>query len=327
MRWLLAALMVVWGTAAQADELRPGFVKLLQVDGGHWSLNWKQPLSRAGEPRLVVPLIPRNCRLIDGPHARVAALALVGSATLACRGSVAGGRAGYREILGGGDALLRVVPLDGPSQSYRLTAAGPSVVLASLEPRGQVWRTYGLLGIEHILTGWDHLLFVIALVLLVRRGWAVISAVTAFTVAHSLTLAGTTLGLVGLPARPVEAIIALSIVFLALELVRRRPQVDDRPSLTARYPWAIAFAFGLFHGFGFAGALREIGLPEGEVPAALLAFNLGVEAGQLAVVFAVLAVLGIMRRLALPALAPGVRVAGYGIGVTASYWLIERLVV
>lgn len=323
MRWLLAALLLLFAAAAHADELRPGFVELRQIDEARWSLGWKQPLTSPGEPRLVVPLLPRNCRMIGGPHQRIATLALVGSAELECSGPLAGARAGYHEILGGGDALLRVAPLDEPVQSYRLTVEEPSVVLAAKAAPMQVWRTYGLLGIEHILAGWDHLLFVIALVLLVRRGWSVISAVTAFTVAHSLTLVGTTLGLVGLPGQPVEAVIALSIVFLALELVRLD---DDKPSLTARYPWAIAFAFGLFHGFGFAGALREIGLPEGEVPQALLAFNLGVEAGQVAVVVAVLALLALVARLAKPAIAPAVRIAGYGIGVTASYWLIDRLV-
>lgn len=322
MRWLLAALLLLWCGAARADELRPGYIELRQTDETHWSLGWKQPLTGPGEPRLVVPLIPGSCRLSDGPHQRVAALALVGSARLACRGPIAGHRAGYREILGGGDALLRVVALDRPVETYRLTVDAPSVTLAAGGAPIQVWRTYSLLGVEHILAGWDHLLFVIALVLLVRRGWAVVKGVTAFTVAHSLTLVGTTLGLVGLPGRPVEAIIALSIVFLALELLRRR----EAPSLTTRYPWAIAFAFGLFHGFGFAGALREIGLPEGEVPAALLAFNLGVEGGQLLVVAAVLALLTAVRRLARPALAPAMRVASYGIGITASYWLIDRLV-
>lgn len=323
MRWLLAALLLVLGTPAWADELRPGYVELRQTAEARWSLGWKQPLTSAGEPQLVVPLIPGNCRPTREPHQRIAALALVGSAELECRGSVAGRRAGYREILGGGDALLRVAPLGEPVLSYRLTVEAPSVVLAAAAGRSQVWRTYGLLGVEHILSGWDHLLFVIALVLLVRRGWAVAGAVTAFTVAHSLTLVGTTLGMVGLPGRSVEVVIALSIVFLALELVRQH----DEPSLTNRYPWAIAFAFGLFHGFGFAEALREIGLPEGEVPVALLAFNLGVEAGQLAVVVAVLGLLEALRHFAQPAIAPAMRIAAYAIGITASYWLIDRLVV
>jgi hydrogenase/urease accessory protein HupE len=325
-RLLAALVLLLCASAVSADELRPGFVELRQRDAVHWTLGWKQPLTAPGEPRLVVPLLPGNCRIAGPPHQRLAALALVGSADLVCRGSVAGQRAGYREVLGGGDVLLRVAPMGGSVQSYRLTPEAPSAVLTAKPSAWQVWQTYGVLGVTHILAGWDHLLFVIALVLLVRRGWAVAKAVTAFTVAHSLTLAGVTLGLVGLPQAPVEALIALSIVFLAAELLRAK-EVEGRPSVTLRYPWGIAFAFGLVHGFGFAGALKEIGLPEGEVPAALLAFNLGVEAGQLAVVLSVLAILGALQRLARPAFAPAMRVAAYAIGITASYWLIDRLVV
>ena len=320
MRWLAALVVLLFSVAAAADELRPGYIELRQRDSAHWSLGWKQPLTSPGEPRMVVPLVPANCRITEGPHHRIAALAVVGSAELRCGGAIAGGIAGYREILGGGDVLLRVAPSGRNVQNYRLTPAAPSVILAERADRLQVWRTYVSLGATHILEGWDHLLFVIALVLLVRRGWAVAKAVTAFTVAHSLTLAGVTLGLVGLPQAPVEALIALSIVFLAAELLR------DGPSVTLRYPWAIAFAFGLVHGFGFAGALREIGLPEGEVPSALLAFNLGVEGGQLAVVVGVIALVALVERLARSALAPALRIAAYAIGITASYWLIDRLI-
>ena len=321
MRWLLALVLLALASGARADELRPGFIELEQQSARHWTLGWKQPLSAPGPAELVVPLVPGNCRIVDGPRRRVAPLALVGSAELTCEGSLEGRRAGLETIFGNGDVLLRVAPLDEPVQSYRLTAAEPSVALAEKPSAWQVWRSYFVLGIEHILEGWDHLLFVIALVLLVRRGWAVAGAITAFTVAHSLTLAGTTLGLVGLPGPPVEAVIALSIVFLALELAKRR-----EGSLTLRYPWAIAFVFGLVHGFGFAGALAEIGVPHGEVPAALFSFNLGVEAGQLAVVGAVLAFVGLLRRLAASALDPAMRAASYAIGITASFWLIERLV-
>lgn len=321
MRWLLALVLLMLAGQTRADELRPGFIELIQRDATHWTLGWKQPLAAPGPAELVVPLLPENCRSVGAPHRRVAPLALVGGAEIACAGTIAGKRAGLDTIFGDGDVLLRVAPLGAPAQSYRLTAAEPSVVLAREPSAWQVWRGYFGLGVEHILTGWDHLLFVIALVLLVRRGWAVAKAVTAFTVAHSLTLAGTTLGLVGLPPRPVEALIALSIVFLALELAKRR-----EGSVTLRYPWAIAFVFGLVHGFGFAGALAEIGLPHGEVPAALVSFNLGVEAGQLAVVGAVLALVQLVQRLSANSLEPALRVASYAIGITASYWLIDRLV-
>lgn len=228
---------------------------------------------------------------------------------------------GLEAILGAGDVMLRVAPLGRPVQTFRLTGAQPMATIAARPGSWQVMRSYFALGVEHILEGWDHLLFVIALVLLVRRGWAVAKAVTAFTVAHSLTLAGVSLGFLGLPGRPVEAVIALSIVLLAVEVAR-----GERTTLTRRWPWLVAFLFGLVHGFGFAGALRDIGLPEGEVPAALIAFNLGVEAGQLCVVLGVLLVLEAIRRIRSDALAPAIRAASYAIGITGSYWLVERLV-
>jgi hydrogenase/urease accessory protein HupE len=221
------------------------------------------------------------------------------------------------------DALLRIAPLGRPVQAERLTATHARVTVATTPRRWEVARSYFALGIEHILTGYDHLLFVVSLVLLLGRLWTVFRAATAFTVAHSLTLAGTTLGLVGLAQAPVEALIALSIVFLAVEIVKRR---DGAPRLSERIPWLVAFCFGLIHGFGFAGALREIGLPEGEVPTALVTFNLGVEAGQLLIVAAVLAAIAMMRRLTPELLAPVARFAAYGIGITASYWFVDRMI-
>ncbi|HNJ48378.1 MAG TPA: HupE/UreJ family protein, partial [Novosphingobium sp.] len=179
-----------------------------------------------------------------------------------------------------------------------------------------------VLGIEHILTGYDHLLFVIALVLLLGRPWEVVRAATAFTVAHSITLAGTTLGLFGLAQAPVEALIALSIVFLAVEIVK---QEEGAPRLSERIPWVVAFLFGLLHGFGFAGALREIGLPETDAPMALLTFNVGVELGQLVIIGGVLALIALVRRFAPPAQRPATIAATYAIGITASFWFLQRL--
>ena len=320
-RRLLALLVALAACPAAADELRPGYVAFTQADAATWELVWKQPLPAPGPADLAIPVVPRNCALVSAPVARSASLALIGSATVRCTGDVANGRIGFDAIFGGGDVLLRVQPLGRQVQTFRLTEGEPIAIIAAAPTGAQVWRSYFGLGVEHILEGWDHLLFVVALVLLVRRGWAVAKAVTAFTVAHSLTLAGVSLGLLGLPGRPVEAVIALSIVLLALEAIR-----EDRETWTRRWPWLVAFLFGLVHGFGFAGALREIGLPEGEVPAALISFNLGVEAGQLAVVATVLALLATLRRLQPAALAPSVRLASYAIGITGSYWLIDRLV-
>ncbi|WP_435418701.1 HupE/UreJ family protein [Parerythrobacter aurantius] len=324
-RALLALLALPAGllaaVPAAADELRPGYIEFAQVHARDWTLNWKQPLASPGPAPLIVPLVPGGCTIRGEPVVRTLPSALVGSARVACRGDIAGGMVGLDTILGGGDVMLRVAPLARPVQSFRLTAAQPMATIAAQPGRWQVLRSYFALGVEHIFEGWDHLLFVVALVLLVRRGWAVAKAVTAFTVAHSLTLAGVSLGLIGLPGRPVEAVIALSIVLLAVEVAR-----GERTTLTRRWPWLVAFLFGLVHGFGFAGALREIGLPEGEVPSALIAFNLGVEAGQLGVVLGVLLVLEAIRRIRNDALAPAIRAASYAIGVTGSYWLVERLV-
>lgn len=320
-RWILLLLALLAPAAASADELRPGYIEFAQTDVREWSLNWKQPLAMPGPAPLIVPLLPKGCTVAGEPVARTMPTAIVGSARVLCTGEVAGGTVGLDTILGGGDVMLRVAPLGRPVQSFRLTAAEPRAVIVARPARWQVFGSYFALGVEHILEGWDHLLFVIALVLLVRRGWAVAKAVTAFTVAHSLTLAGVSLGFLGLPGRPVEAVIALSIVLLAVETAR-----GEQPSLTRRWPWVVAFLFGLIHGFGFAGALREIGLPEGEVPAALIAFNLGVEAGQLAVVAVVLLLLEGLRRAKGEAITPAIRAASYAIGITGSYWLVERLV-
>ena len=320
-RWLFALFALALAAPAAADELRPGYIEFAQQSGGEWTLNWKQPLAAPGPAALVVPVLPTGCTLAGEPLKRSLPSALIGSADVTCAGAVDGGTIGLEAILGGGDVMLRVAPLDRPLQSFRLTATEPLSIIAAKPSAWQVWQSYFLLGVKHILEGWDHLLFVIALVLLVRCGWAVAKAVTAFTVAHSLTLAGVSLGLLGLPGRPVEAVIALSIVLLAMEVAR-----GEHPSFTHRWPWVVAFLFGLIHGFGFAGALREIGLPEGEVPAALVSFNLGVEAGQLAVVLAVLLLLEGVRRLREAAVAPTIRTASYTIGITGSYWLIDRLV-
>ncbi len=189
-------------------------------------------------------------------------------------------------------------------------------------------RRYTLLGIEHILIGIDHLLFVLALLFVVGGGWRLVQTITAFTVAHSITLGLATLGYINVPSAPVEAAIALSIVFLCVEIVHAQ---QGRPGITFSYPWIVAFSFGLLHGLGFAGALSEIGLPPSEIPLALLFFNIGVEIGQLIFVFGVLAIMAILRYGAgitqeSAAFLKSERVAVYLIGVLASYWLIERSV-
>jgi len=212
--------------------------------------------------------------------------------------------------------------LDGTSLVSRLDPSDPSMVLEASPSRFNVVTTYLVLGVEHILFGIDHLLFVLALVMLVSGMRRLIGTITAFTVAHSITLVAATLGWVNVPIAPVEAVIALSIVFVAAEIIHSKGGTEG---LAARAPWIVAFSFGLLHGFGFAGALSEIGLPANAIPLALLFFNVGVEVGQLLFVVAVVAFLAIARRPI--ALAPRwVTVTpAYAIGGVAMFWTLQRV--
>lgn len=307
---------------AQADELRPGYLELTQVSASAWRLVWKAPI-RGGLATQAAPQLPRDC--ISSRQSReIVASALVVVSQVRCAKPLTG-----RVITLTGldrtftDTLVRIAPLGKPVQAARLTPDSVAVEVHADPDRLEVARTYFLLGIEHILFGFDHLLFVLSLVLLLRLGWTIAKAVTAFTIAHSITLIGSTLGFLGLPQAPVETVIALSIMFLAVEIIKTEA---GAPRLSERSPWIVAFIFGLLHGFGFAGALSEIGLPQGEVPAALLTFNLGVEAGQLVIVAGGLLALAAIRYMSANLLRPATVSAAYAIGITASYWFIDRLV-
>ncbi|QLC26988.1 HupE/UreJ family protein [Parasphingopyxis algicola] len=301
--------------------MRPGYLDFTQKSDTRWRLNWKAPFGNGGA-LAAIPVVPAGCTMGE-PVRTPSARAIVTRWPVECSGPVAGRRTGLANFEAGlVDVLVRIAPLDRPVQAFRLTAAEPLAVIAERPGRWQVGRAYLFLGVEHILFGFDHLLFVLALVLLLKGGWTIAKTVTAFTIAHSITLVGVTLGLFGLPQRPVEALIALSILFLAVEIVKSR--AGDAPRLSERIPWLVAFLFGLLHGFGFAGALAEIGLPESETPMALLAFNLGVELGQLAIVFVALGMLAMVDHVAHAGAQPAKRFAAYAIGITASYWFIER---
>jgi hypothetical protein len=321
--WALAA------TPAAAHEVRPAYLELRERDALHWDVLFKVPAR--DELRLALHVrLPEGCS--GGAPARPAQGGWHVERWLAsCSEPLAGRDVALEGLpMTRTDALARVERADGSRQTVRLTGDAPAFTVAAREPFARVARTYFGLGVEHILLGADHLLFVLALLFLVGSAAPLVATVTAFTLAHSLTLAAATLGLVRVPQAPVEATIALSVVFVAAEVLHARA---GRPALAARKPWLAAFAFGLLHGLGFAGALREIGLPEDALPAALAFFNLGVEAGQLVFVGAVLALLAAARRL-LPGRAGAAdafgfaaglaRPAAYGIGVAASYWLIER---
>ena len=313
---LLAAL-----APADAHELRPGYLELAETGPATYSMVWKAPV-RTGRPLGVEPQFPDDCRLADTSQRSAQGSAIIARGSLRCDDPLQG----RRIVLAGLDAtltdvLVRLQAADGSLQALRATPDAPMVEFAATATRGAVAQTYFALGVEHILFGIDHLLFVLALVLLIRSVRRLVETITAFTLAHSVTLVAASLGYVSLPSAPVEAVIALSIVFLASEVANKRAGMLR---LSERRPWLVAFAFGLLHGFGFAGALQEIGLPKGEVPTALLMFNVGVEAGQLLFLAGVLLVLAAAAQLRLRDKLDAL--ASYAIGITASVWLIERIV-
>jgi hydrogenase/urease accessory protein HupE len=322
-RWWLVwfFLAVHFAAPASADELRPGYLEFSQTSAREWTLVWKSPM-RGGVTPHTAPMLPDGCSTVGQPARKRLPAAFVMTYRIVCPGDISGKSIGLSGFdASQTDVLVRVAPLGRPVQALRLTAAVPSAEIRAKPDRWLVARTYFITGIDHIVFGYDHLLFVIALVLLLNGFWTIAKAVTAFTIAHSITLIGTTLGFLGLPQRPVESVIALSILFLAVEIVKKEP---GRPRLSERLPWLVAFGFGLLHGFGFAGALNEIGLPESDVPTALLTFNLGVEAGQMAIVMATIAVLALLRRFAAPWMAPALQLAAYAIGTISAFWFIER---
>ncbi len=318
-------LLVSLASPAWAHEVRPAYLELRQTRPDTYDVLWKVP-ARGETMRLALDVeFPADCTRVSEPRRSFANDAFFDQWSVKRAGGLTGARIAIAGLSATStDVLVRLERLDGTTQIARLMPAAPSFVVEAAPRPLEVARTYVVLGIEHILFGFDHLLFVFALILIVRSGWTLLKTITAFTLAHSITLSLATLGVVHVPGRPVEATIALSILLLACEIVRaQRGEVG----LTARWPWVVAFSFGLLHGFGFAGALTDIGLPPGDVPLALFAFNIGVELGQLAFITIVLGALASVRRLRLP---PTLRrrvlpAAAYAIGITASFWFFERL--
>jgi hydrogenase/urease accessory protein HupE len=318
---LLASLAAAPSTA-RAHEVRPGYLELRETEPGLFAMTWKVPA--LGEYRLAIePMFPAFCRTIGETMTAQVDSAFVERGRIQCLKSLAGAPIVIRGLEATQtDVLVRIETVYGAVETGRVTPSRPEFIVPALPSRLTVLWTYFQLGVEHILTGVDHLLFVLCLVLLVPTVRKLVATVTAFTIAHSITLAAATLGFVHVPATPVEATIALSIVFLASELLR---DPANRSTITQGYPWMVAFSFGLLHGLGFAGALAEIGLPQGEIPSSLFAFNLGVECGQLAFIAAVLSVGYLARRLLPRTPAWAFRTVAYGIGCTASFWIFERL--
>ena len=325
--FLLLVVCAAFVAGAFAHEVRPAYLGLRQTGAETYDVLWKVPGRGEGLRLGIYVELPDGSTKTTGPRAAFANNAFTERWSVKRTGGLTGGTiqiSGLNET--STDVLVRLERLDGTTQVTRLTPSSPSFVVEAAPRVMQVAATYLQLGIEHILFGIDHLLFVLALVILVKGTRRLIATVTAFTLAHSITLAGATLGFVHVPGPPVEAAIALSILFVTAEIIHSR---QGKAGLTEKFPWVVAFTFGLLHGFGFASALREVGLPQTAIPVALLFFNVGVEVGQLffiASVFAVIALARqIMRRLALPQPAWAWRVLPYTIGSVAMFWVIERV--
>ena len=362
MKYWFAVFGLLIAASASAHEVRPAFLELTERVPGEFDVLWKVPAmggaSLAGEdlphpqPSLandpnaptatmpcgcplptaaqllpgvlpIHPSLPKDAVMLSLPRVERIFGAEIKRWTIS---TGAHGLDGWEVTVHGlqatmTDVLVRVALADGRVVSRLLRPDAPSFVFGK-ETAGPAAGGYFVPGVEHILFGIDHLLFVLALVLIVRGVSLLMKTITAFTIAHSITLALATLGFVKVPSAPVEAVIALSVVFVAAEIVRAR---RGARGLTERAPWIVAFTFGLLHGFGFAGALSQVGLPPHDIPLALLLFNVGVEAGQLVFVGAVLATLALVRRIRLPA-AEWTRLAPpYAIGSVAMFWVIQRI--
>lgn len=323
---LVVFAVVAVPTIADAHRLTPAYLGFTENAPDTFAVQWKVS-SSGGLTAVLVPAIPEECALAGQVRTRETPEARTQSGEIVCAQGLRGLMLGVQGLSSTHtDVLLRVQFADGSTFVHRLTPDAAYIEVPVQAGRVGIMTTYLALGVEHILIGVDHLLFVLALLLMVRGVWQLVATVTSFTIAHSITLGAAALGWVHVPEDPVEAVIALSILFLALELARHGVRPDASSSLAARFPWFVAFAFGLLHGFGFAGALFEVGLPEREIPLALLFFNVGVEIGQLIFIAAVLAVIWLVRRLQVPVPAWSSRVVVYGIGSMAAYWMLDRTV-
>jgi hypothetical protein len=319
---LILALLATFASGVSAHEVRPAYLELRQTGPETYAALWKVPgLGENLRLGLYVEL-PAGCTNVTAPRATM----VNNSYTERWAIKRAGGLDGSTIHIAGlsattTDVLVRLERLDGSTQVTRLTPSAPSFLVEAAPSVLEIARTYSVLGVEHILTGIDHLLFVLALLIITGGGWRLVKTVTAFTISHCLTLTAATLGWVHIPPPPVEAVIALSIVFVAAEIVRQRRGIEG---FTAHAPWIVAFSFGLMHGLGFAGGLSEAGLPVGHIPAALLFFSIGVETGHFLFIGLVLSLTALVRHIRIPFPRWAEFVPPYAIGTIAMFWAIQR---
>jgi len=322
---LLACCFVA---VTHADVFRPAYLELREAGqdetgADRYDVMWKRPV--LGESRLAIQIrFPQGTMQVSPPQGQFIENAYIERWQVSRPGGLVDQTLSIDGIVGGvTDVIVRIERQDGTSQVERVLPQSPQFTVKAATDTAAVAWSYLVLGVEHILGGIDHLLFVLALLLIVRGNKRILMTVTAFTIAHSITLVSATMGWMHVPGPPVEAMIALSIVFVAAEIVHG---LRGRSGLTARAPWIVAFSFGLLHGLGFAGALAEVGLPQKAVPLALLTFNVGVELGQLMFVAFAVGVRALLIRLPVPQQVWMPYATPYAIGGVAMFWEIERVV-
>lgn len=304
--------------SAKAHPLAPALLELKENDSGAIEVLWKRS-SQSAPGSDIQPVLPQDCPTLSPPRFERQGVAVLVRWTIDCNEGGLIGRAIRIDGLGPAriDTLVRIELSDGRQIQRVLRRGEPSMIVPARPSRWIVFQDYLKIGFDHILSGSDHLLFVFGLFLLCISTGALIKTITSFTVGHSITLSFAALGYSNLPSGPIEALIAASVLALAVELARNEPE----PTLMRRHPWPMALVFGLLHGMGFAGALREVGLPSGEVPMALFSFNIGIELGQLVFVTGLVALAPIVRRLPIPI---PTRAAIYVMGSLAAFWMFER---
>lgn len=321
---LLVVFLFSIAPKIEAHKLQPAYLEINEQRAGRLSVLWKRPLV-GGRPMNIHPQLPSDFRNLTQP---VVQLLPTGAVERWMVASEEGGLSGAEIRIDGlsatqTDVLVRIYYRQGHEETHLLGPASPSAVVGGVPSKMERIVAYLQLGIQHILMGIDHLLFVLGLLLIVKSRWMLLKTITAFTLAHSITLCAATLGYASVPMLPLNAVIALSILFLGPEIVR---SWRGDTSLTIRHPWIVAFAFGLLHGFGFATGLTSMGLREAEIPLALLLFNVGVEIGQILFVLVVVLLERSFRILEFHwprwvQMAPG-----YAVGSLGGFWTIERTV-
>ncbi|MEP1446913.1 MAG: HupE/UreJ family protein [Paraglaciecola sp.] len=313
--------LCIIATMANAHEIRPSYLSLHETRSNQFNVLWKRPITEDVVPD-IAPLFSDNCQLTFEPIFQTVSSTILQRGELVC--DVNGFEQGRITIRGLSttliDVLVRIERLNGDIVQTIIKRDKPYLTIATVKDVSI--SDYITLGFEHILSGIDHLLFVLALILIVYGMMPLLKTITAFTLAHSITLALATLGVVNVPSKPVEACIALSIVLMAIHALDLR---KGNRTLLSDKPWLMAFSFGLLHGLGFAGALSYVGLPENDIPLALLLFNIGIELGQIAFVLLVFVLMWTGKQLIKNHLQPWFTITAYSIGGIGMYFFISNL--